>query len=128
MEEFNLVATQTTPCIKGSLKDGKVSICGKCCPEDSVAFFEPFYQWLKILSISENQMLEFEFDLKYMNTSSGLIIFRILKEIKKLTSHKKVIVTWKYDEQDEDMMGVGKDFQYMIGDIVKLKSRIAKAT
>ena len=69
-----------------------------------------------------------ELDLKYMNTSSGLIIFRILKEIKKLSSHKNVRVTWVYDEQDEDMMGVGKDFQYMIGDIVQLKTRIAKAT
>jgi SiaC family regulatory phosphoprotein len=128
MENYNIQATQNTPNIEGNIAKGSITIAGRCCPDDCVTFFQPFINWLKFFVISDQKQVNVLIDLDCFNTSSGLILFRILKDIKALSNSRQVDITWKYDPEDFDMMGVGKDFQYMLGDIIQMDPKVKKAS
>ncbi|UKN02495.1 DUF1987 domain-containing protein [Paracrocinitomix mangrovi] len=121
MNEFKLNATDNTPHIEGSKIDGIISIRGICKPEDSVTFFRPFLNWLSIFKMVELKHIRLYVDLKYVNTSSGMILFKTLSGLKSHFSDRLFEVYWEYDQDDEDMRLVGEDFKYMLGDIIKVK-------
>ena len=64
--------------------------------------------------------------LEYFNTSSSkclLDIFRRLETIN-LSGKTKVIVSWFYETDDEDMMEAGEDYQALVKIPFELKSTI----
>ena len=123
MELFIQERTLHTPDIYGSVEKGLIKIQGICRPENAIEYFRDFISWMKYFNMVTTANILVEIDLEYMNTSSGMILYKILSGIKsKLNSGQKLMIVWRYDQQDQDMKMVGEDFQYMLGEVFKVEA------
>ncbi len=123
MENFKLEPGIKTPHIFLHT-DGLLEIKGKSIPENSAEFYHPVYEWLDNYATQPKPKTEIKIQLEYFNTSSSkclLDIFRRLEAINK-SGKSEVKVIWLYEEEDEDMMEAGDDYQT----IVKLPFEIKK--
>ena len=58
---------------------------------------------------------EVEIVLEYFNTSSSKCILDVFKKLEKInSSNNGVIINWHYEEDDEDMLEAGEDYQAII--------------
>ena len=123
MENFKLEPGIKTPHILLQ-PDGFLEIKGKSIPENSAEFYHPVYEWLDKYATQPKAKTEIKIQLEYFNTSSSkclLDIFRRLEALNK-SGKSEVKVIWLYEEEDEDMMEAGDDYQT----IVKLPFEIKK--
>ncbi len=115
-----------TPLVSFGFSTGILEIKGKSIPENSVEFYKPVFEWLDNYSQSPAPQTEMKVCLEYFNTSSSkclLDIFRRLETIN-LSGKTKVIVSWFYETDDEDMMEAGEDYQALVKIPFELKSTI----
>jgi len=114
MENLFIQGTQHTPEVDFR-EDGSLLIRGRSIPENSLAFFQDIYNWLDVYAAKPNDVTEIGFQLDYFNTSSSKCILDVLKKLEKIhTSGNKVFVKWYYDEEDDDMLESGEDYQDLI--------------
>jgi hypothetical protein len=117
MDTLTISGTAKTPAVRFSAQDGMLEISGKSIPENSIEFYQPLYDWLGNYSQQPNNTTSIKIQLEYFNTSSSkclLDVFRKLEAIKK-SGKSEVSVTWMYEEEDEDMMEAGEDYQTIVG-------------
>ena len=103
---------------------GYMELKGKSIPENSVEFYKPVFDWLDKYATSPKPTTKVLVELEYFNTSSSkciLDVFRKLEAIHK-SGKSAVSISWLYDEEDEDMMETGEDYQT----IVKVPFTISK--
>jgi len=125
MENLTLQPGPKTPHILLDVK-GYIELKGKSIPENSVEFYKPVFDWLDNYASSPNASTRVLVELEYFNTSSSkciLDIFRRLETIHK-SGKSQVAINWLYDEDDEDMMETGEDYQT----IVKVPFTISKTS
>jgi hypothetical protein len=84
--------------------DGNFLIEGRSLPENAHKLFEPVYGWMKSF---KSDKVRFVVSLDYLNTSSSLELFRLLKLLNENTSIADVVVEWHYEEDDEDHLEAG---------------------
>jgi hypothetical protein len=93
----------------------KFQITGRACPEDPVEFYQPVFDWL--LEYSQNPLDEmiFEFKMSYYNTASSKILMMILQKLEEIAEKgNNVKIKWFYQEDDEDMLEAGEDYNEMV--------------
>ena len=115
MENLVIEGSPKTPTIKFNPEEGKLLIQGRSIPENSVDFFQPVYDWID--NYSENPQDETVMDVKleYFNTSSSKCILDVFKKLEKINSDgSDVTINWHYEEDDEDMLEAGEDYQAII--------------
>lgn len=115
MNSLIIEGTAKTPRVDFSDK-GAMEISGKSIPENSVEFYQPVYAWVDQYSLQPNKSTVIKIQLEYFNTSSSkclLDIFRKLEALQK-SGKSEVSVTWMYEEEDEDMMEAGEDYQSIV--------------
>ena len=103
---------------------GYIELKGKSIPENSVQFYKQIFDWLDNYAANPKESTKVLVQLEYFNTSSSkciLDIFRIMDSIHN-SGRSKVTIAWLYDEEDEDMMETGEDYQT----IVKIPFTISK--
>lgn len=116
MIDLYIQETRTTPEVKLSLGEGKLSIKGKSFPENAPEFYFPLIR--KVTNLVENSSSKIELDLyfDYFNTSSSKCIFNLLRDLKKLENKGCTLnVKWNYEEEDEDMKEIGEDYEIVTG-------------
>lgn len=123
MEIFMRKATDNTPNILGIIKEGKLSMSGRSFPEDSLAFFGSFNNWLDEFFKWDHESVEFTVDMDYMNTSTEVIISHLVRRLGEFSNRKKVRVIWKYDKEDLDIKAFGEDLKFMNGNIIRLEPK-----
>jgi hypothetical protein len=104
---------------------GYMELKGKSIPENSVEFYKPVFDWMDQYATNPKPSTKVLVQLEYFNTSSSKCIldfFRKLENIHK-SGKSTVSIAWLYDEDDEDMMETGEDYQT----IVKVPFTIAKS-
>ncbi len=123
MNTLKLEPDSKTPGIEFDADAGKLKLWGRSIPENAVEFYKPVFEWLDNYQNKALAETEMTFQLEYFNTSSSKIILDILRRLETLqqTGKSKVVVKWLYEEDDEDMMEAGDDYQT----IVDLKFEIA---
>jgi hypothetical protein len=115
MEAVQIEGTPKTPTIKFDDQSGVLLIKGRSIPENSIDFYKPLIEWLDNYSIQPKEETEMHMQLEYFNTSSSkciLDVFKKLEAIKK--AGKGVMVKWHYEEDDEDMLEAGEDYEAII--------------
>jgi hypothetical protein len=126
MNTLHLEGTSKTPSIIFSVEKGLFEISGKSIPENSIEFYQPIYDWLDQYSQQPNKSTSVRIQLEYFNTSSSkclLDVFRKLEALQK-TGKSEVTIIWLYEEEDEDMMEAGDDYQT----IVNIPFQLTKVT
>ena len=115
MESISIEGTTKTPTIKLDPKTGSIEIKGRSIPENSIEFYRPIVEWLEEYAKSPQKKTTVNIQLEYFNTSSSkciLDIFKKLESIKK--ARNEVVINWYYEEDDEDMLEAGEDYESII--------------
>jgi len=115
MESIVREGTQKTPSIEFDAKVGKIEIKGRSIPENSIEFYNPLIAWLEEYSGNAKPTTEVNIQLEYFNTSSSKCILDVFKKLEVVAkAGSDVKVNWFYEEDDEDMLEAGEDYQSII--------------
>lgn len=108
MDTLYLEATNDTPKIMLNQRTGIFELSGRSLPEDSSSFYEPVIEWVKEYAKAPNESTLFSFKLKYFNSTSSKLIFNLLDILKGI---KGIQVEWSYQQNDDDILDAGKEFE-----------------
>ena len=115
MENILIEGTTKTPTVEFDGVTGVMVIKGRSIPENSIDFYKPLVDWIESYSTSPKDKTVLNMRLEYFNTSSSkciLDVFKKLELIKK--AGKDVQIQWHYEEDDEDMLEAGEDYESII--------------
>ncbi len=115
MKQLIIKATSKTPFIKFDPETGILEIKGRSIPENAIEFYKPLVEWLNEYAENPKEKTEVHIQLDYFNTSSSKCILDIFKKLESI--HKKghpVVIKWYYEEDDEDMLEAGEDYQSIL--------------
>ncbi|MBE0678329.1 MAG: DUF1987 domain-containing protein [Bacteroidales bacterium] len=115
MEPIIIEGTPKTPSIKFDAKDGVFEIKGRSIPENSVEFYKPLNEWLDNYMQIPLDKTVVNIRLEYFNTSSSKCILDVFKRLESIHRSKHdVEINWFYEEDDEDMLEAGEDYDSII--------------
>ena len=115
MESISIEGTPKTPTVNFDASTGIIEIKGRSIPENSIEFYRPLVEWLEEYSKEPQDLTTVNIQLEYFNTSSSkciLDVFKKLEAIKK--ARNEVVINWYYEEDDEDMLEAGEDYESII--------------
>lgn len=113
METLRIEPTKRTPYICFDCHKNLLEIRGKSFPANGTEYYEPVLSWLEqYLGQLDDQPCTLNIDLVYFNSSSARILmeFFILLEAA-VSDGRHISVNWIYDEDDEDNMEYGEEYQ-----------------
>ncbi len=115
MESIKIERTRKTPDVVFNAETGKIQIEGKSIPENSIEFYKPLVDWLDEYSNNPVENTEVNIKLEYFNTSSSKCILDVFKKLENIYKEdNNVIINWYYEEDDEDMLEAGEDYQSIL--------------
>lgn len=115
METISIEGTPKTPTITFDTNKGFLEIKGRSIPENSIEFYKPLVDWLEKYATKPQPATNVNIQLEYFNTSSSKCILDVFKKLEAINkSGSQVIINWFYEEDDEDMLEAGEDYQAII--------------
>jgi len=117
METITIPGTPKTPTVDMNVESGIIEIKGRSIPENSIDFYRPVVEWLDKYAESPAPETKVNIQLEYFNTSSSkciLDVFKKLEQVYKKNGDKGVVINWYYEEDDEDMLEAGEDYQSIL--------------
>lgn len=112
MEDLKHEGSAKTPVVEFS-SNGELLLKGRSIPENSIEFYKPLIEWLESYSESPNSTTVLSVQLEYFNTSSSKCILDVFKKLESV-SGSDITVKWHYEEDDEDMLEAGEDYEAII--------------
>ena len=115
MEPISIEGTAKTPSVKFDAGRGVIEIKGRSIPENSIEFYKPLVEWLDEYSKGPLKKTVVNIQLEYFNTSSSKCILDVFKKLELIhNANSEVLVNWYYEEDDEDMLEAGEDYESII--------------
>ncbi|MBL4587588.1 MAG: DUF1987 domain-containing protein [Flavobacteriales bacterium] len=115
MDSILIDGTPKTPNVHFDYAKGSLLLKGRSIPENSVEFYKPLVSWLGEYSSAPKDKTVFEVQLEYFNTSSSKCLLDLFKKMETLSKDgNEIVVNWYYEEDDEDMLEAGEDYQSII--------------
>ena len=115
MEPINIESSSKTPSIKFDPEKSTLEIKGRSIPENSIEFYKPLVDWLDIYSKDPDHKTQVNIQLEYFNTSSSKCILDVFKKLEAIHKAKHdVVINWFYEEDDEDMLEAGEDYESIV--------------
>ncbi len=115
MEPIAIEGTPKTPTVSFNPTAGMIEIKGRSIPENSIEFYKPLIDWLEQYLSGPAKLTEVNIQLEYFNTSSSKCILDVFKKLEAIyKSGNEVVINWFYEEDDEDMLEAGEDYQSII--------------
>lgn len=117
MKELVLSGTKQTPYVNFNAESGQLELSGRSIPENSFEFYNPLLVWLSDYASVALPQTHMKVYLEYFNTSSSKYILEVLKKLKEIDEldDKEVHVEWCYDEEDDEMLETGEDYEDVTG-------------
>jgi len=117
MENLVIEGTKQSPSVNFNADTGKLELSGRSIPENSFEFYNPLLEWLGEYAKNPKEQTVLKVYLEYFNTSSSKYILEVLKKLKEVLKNDgvEVKVDWCYDEDDEEMMETGEDYEDVTG-------------
>jgi hypothetical protein len=115
MEPLIIEGTAKTPNVKFDGGQGFIEVKGRSIPENSIEFYKPLVDWLEEYGKGPAALTKVNIQLEYFNTSSSKCILDVFKKLEAIYKAKnEVIINWYYEEDDEDMLEAGEDYESII--------------
>lgn len=115
MEELKIEGSPKTPTIEFNPSTGYLLVRGRSIPENSIEFYKPLIEILEAYNQSSQANTKVDIQLEYFNTSSSKCILDVFKKLEAINSgSSEVTINWYYEEDDEDMLEAGEDYQAII--------------
>jgi hypothetical protein len=115
LEPINIEGSAKTPSVKFDSQKGIIEIKGRSIPENSIEFYKPLVDWLEEYKKAPFEKTIVNIQLEYFNTSSSKCILDVFKKLETIHKAKnEVEINWYYEEDDEDMLEAGEDYESII--------------
>jgi SiaC family regulatory phosphoprotein len=115
MEKINIESTPKTPSINFDFEKGFLEIKGRSIPENSIEFYKPIVESLEKYGGTPSTLTTVNIQLEYFNTSSSKCILDVFKKLESIHRNgNQLIINWYYEQDDEDMLEAGEDYQAII--------------
>ncbi len=115
MEILSIEGQAKTPTVNLNPETGTIEIKGRSIPENSIEFYKPVVDWLEEYGKNPKEKTTVNIQLEYFNTSSSKCILDVLKKLEAIAkAGHDIIINWFYEEDDEDMLEAGEDYQSII--------------
>ena len=115
MNPIKIEGSPKTPTVEFNADTGIIQIKGRSIPENSIEFYKPLVDWLDEYATSPNTNTQVNIELEYFNTSSSKCILDVFKKLEVINkSGNEVVINWYYEEDDEDMLEAGEDYQSIL--------------
>ena len=115
MEKLVIEETKNSPYFLFDPSTGYFGITGKSFPENARKVYTPVFEWLKLYNPDSSTKIHLVIQLHYISSSS---LINLLELVKRFCSYREngvdLILSWHYDEDDEDMKKVGEDFMKIV--------------
>src|SRR5690554_4252967 len=115
MENIKIEGTPKTPTIDFDGSQGVLLIKGRSIPENSIDFYKPIVDWINLYAENPRELTVLNMQLEYFNTSSSKCILDVFKKLELINKNgNEVQIHWHYEEEDEDMLEAGEDYDAII--------------
>lgn len=115
MESLIIDGTTKTPDVNFNAEKGLLEVKGRSIPENSIEFYKPLVDWLEEYAQNPLSKTQVNVHLEYFNTSSSKCILDVFKKLEAIHKNKyDVQINWYYEEDDEDMLEAGEDYESII--------------
>lgn len=115
MENIHIEGTTKTPIVEFDNNTGELVIKGRSIPENSIDFYKPLVDWIDAYAKQPKEVTVLNMQLEYFNTSSSKCILDVFKKLENIHKAGNVVqVKWHYEEDDEDMLEAGEDYDAII--------------
>ena len=115
MESISINGTPKTPDVEFDGEKGSLLLKGRSIPENSIEFYKPLVDWLDSYSGTPQPKTVCEIQLEYFNTSSSKCLLDLFKKMESMNKDgNEIVINWYYEEDDEDMLEAGEDYQSII--------------
>ena len=112
MDDIRIEGSPKTPTVNFIAETGTLEIKGRSIPENSIEFYKPLIEWIERYSKSPKDNTIVNVQLEYFNTSSSKCILDVFKRLEAI--NKEVQINWYYEEDDEDKLEAGEDYDAII--------------
>ena len=118
MDDFHLEATERTPEITLSPKEGVFVIKGESFPEDVASFYGKLINNIDSLKDNLVKPLNVDIALVYTNSSSIKALYRIFEGLENIRqAGGELVVKWHHEADDDIMEELGEDFHDRFPDL-----------
>jgi hypothetical protein len=115
MDSIFIEGTPKTPNVSFDAEKGALLLKGRSIPENSIEFYKPLVTWLEDYSSAPQPKTVCDVQLEYFNTSSSKCLLDLFKKMESMNSNgNEILINWYYEEDDEDMLEAGEDYQSII--------------
>ncbi|MEQ9187092.1 MAG: DUF1987 domain-containing protein [Cryomorphaceae bacterium] len=114
MDPIKIEGTPKTPTVNFDAESGVLEIKGRSIPENAVEFYKPLVDWIGSYGDSAKSDTKVNIQLEYFNTSSSKCILDVFKKLESVNGKTNITINWHYEEDDEDMLEAGEDYQAII--------------
>ena len=114
MDSIKIEGTPKTPTVNFTADNGILEIKGRSIPENAVEFYKPLVDWIGNYGDAAKENTEVNVQLEYFNTSSSKCILDVFKKLEAINGKTNITIKWHYEEDDEDMLEAGEDYQAII--------------
>ncbi len=111
MQTLLIEGTKITPLITGDPETGNIEISGRSIPENATGFYKPLLDWISTYKLQTNSRTQLSFHLDYLNSISQKIVYDILEQMIEINEKSELVILWKYDQDDEEILDEGKVFK-----------------
>lgn len=111
MDDISLVGSPKTPSIKFSA-DGRLEMRGRSIPENALDFYKPLLEWVDNYSRNPQAETTVHVQLEYFNTASSKCMLDLFRKLESVNS--KTTIHWFYEQDDEDMLEAGEDYEAIV--------------
>lgn len=112
MNDIRIEGSPKTPTIIFQADSGTLEIKGRSIPENSIEFYKPLIDWIEDYSKAPQPKTVVNIQLEYFNTSSSKCILDLFKKLEAINN--EIVINWFYEEDDEDMLEAGEDYDAII--------------
>jgi hypothetical protein len=113
MDHLVIAQTEQTPHVS-FLSNGLMEISGKSIDEDSQEFWNPVVSWVKTYCDKPSTKTCLNLFIESLDSSSSAALVEMLYLLKDMIKEgNEVHVHWNYEENDLDMLELGKDMEQL---------------
>ncbi len=114
MDPIKIEGTPKTPTVNFDAESGILEVKGRSIPENAIEFYKPLVDWIGNYGDSAKSNTVVNIQLEYFNTSSSKCILDVFKKLESVNGKTNITINWHYEEDDEDMLEAGEDYQAII--------------
>lgn len=114
MDPIKIEGTPKTPTVNFNAETGVLEIKGRSIPENAVEFYKPLVDWIGSYGEVAKGDSQVNIQLEYFNTSSSKCILDVFKKLESINGKTNITINWYYEQDDEDMLEAGEDYQAII--------------